>query len=350
MNTDKKMIFINLPEAFLRQISKKSKKSNQPKSLKNLCSSVFICGLFLLFFIPISAQTKITIPAESKVESEIISLGDIAEISGEKSESLRKISLGYAPNIGMTREIPRERIILSIAAAGFSSKEFSLNSPAMVRISRKGQEVEQNRIRETVETAIFNQFAESGIEVRIVRLDLPEKFDVPVGKVEFRTNISNIVNPFSPFALPVELRVNDKVFRRFAVNVELEAFAEILVADKDLAVNTKLSNANVRLEKRRLEKSPTNYLRDAEKLRGIYLIKHLPNGAEITTVSFASSIVIKSGDLVRIVGQSGKMQIIVNGEARTSGKIGDRIAVKNSQSNAIIQATVVDEGLVKLFF
>ena len=47
---------------------------------------------------------------------------------------------------------------------------------------------------------------------------------------------------FAPFALPVELRVNDKVFRRFAVNVEIEAFAEILVADKDLAVNTKLSN------------------------------------------------------------------------------------------------------------
>ncbi len=347
MNTDKKMTFTNLLAVFLQQIPK---KSNQPKSLINLCSSVFICGLLFLFFSAVSAQTKINVSAESKVENETISLGDIAEISGEKSESLRKISLGYAPNIGMTREIPKERIALSIAAAGFSAKEFSLNSPPIIRIRRIGQEVEQAQIRETIEKTVFNQFVESGIEIRIVRLNLPEKFDVPVGNVEFRTNISSIANPFSLFALPVELRVNDKVFRRFTVNVELEAFAKILVANKDLAVNTKLSGADVRLEKRRLEKSPTNYLRDAEKLRGIYLIKNLPNGAEITTDSFAASVVIKSGDLVRIVGQSGKMQIIVNGEARTSGKIGDRITVKNSQSNALIQATVIDEGLVKVFF
>lgn len=311
---------------------------------------MFICGLFLLFCLTISAQTKIKIPAESRVKNEIITLGDIAEISGNSVEVFNKISLGYAPNIGMTRDIPKNRIALSIAAAGFSSNEFSLNSPPIVKVRRAGQEIEQSLIRETVEKAIFDKFAESRIEVKIVRLDLPENLDVPVGEVELRANFSNIANPFSRFSLPLELRVNDKVFRRFSVNIELEAFAEILVADKDLAVNTRLSKADVRLEKRRIEKPLTNYLHDAEKLRGINLIKNLSNGAELTTDSFIQAVVVKSGDLVKIVGQSGQMQIIVNGEARTSGKIGDRIAVKNSQSNAIIQATVVDEGLVKVFF
>jgi flagella basal body P-ring formation protein FlgA len=250
----------------------------------------------------------------------------------------------------MTREIPVKKIALSINAAGFSGNEFSLNSPQIVRIKRLGQEVGQNLIRETIEKAVFEKFSESRIEARIVRLDLPENIDVPFGDLELRTNFSNIVNPFAPFSLSIELRVNDKVFKRFPVNVELEAIAEILVADKDLSASSKITKNDVRLEKRRLEKPLTNYLRDAEKLRGISLIKNLPNGAEITTDSFVSSVVIKAGDLVKIVGQSGKMQIIVSGEARTSGKIGDRIAVKNSQSNAVIQATVIDEGLVKVFF
>lgn len=350
MNTDKEKIFINLTDAIFQGILRKSTKSNQSQSMKHLYSSVFICGLIFLSFLDISAQTKINIAAEIKVKNEIITLGDIAKISGKDVENFNKISLGYAPNIGMTREIPKNRITLSIAAAGFSSNEFSLNAPLIVRIRRAGQEVEQSLIRETVENAISKQFAESRIEIKIVRLDLPENVDVPIGNVELRTNFSNIVNPFSKFSLPIELRVNDKVFRRFSVNVELEAFAEILVADKDLALNTKLSKTDVRLEKRRLEKPLTNYLRDVEKLRGIALIKNLPNGAEITTDSFVASVVVKSGDLVRIVGESGKMQIIINGEARNSGKIGDRIAVKNLQSNAIIQATVVDEGLVKVFF
>ncbi len=350
MNTDSKKILRYFAEAVLRQNSSISLKLNHSKSLENLCSSVFICGLLFLLSINIAAQTRISISAESKVKNEIITLGDIAEISGKDAEKLKKISLGYAPNIGLTREIPRGRISLAINAAGFSAKDFSLNSPPVIRIKRIGQQIDQNLIRETIEKAIFAQFAESRIELKIIRLDLPENIDTPVGNVEIRTTLLNIANPFAPFSLPVEIRVNDKLFRRLAVNVELEAFAEILVAGSDLAVNSKLTQSDVRLEKRRLEKSLSNYLRDAEKLRGIFLIRNLSNGAEITTDSFAASVVIKSGDLVRIVGQSGKMQIIVNGEARTSGKIGDRIAVKNLQSNAIIQATVIDEGLVKVFF
>ncbi len=350
MNTDNKINNKILQVFNFLQDSSFSRKIIIPKSLKNLCPSVFICGLLFLFSINIAAQTRVTISAEARVTNEIITLGDIAEISGKNAEIIRKISLGYAPNIGLTREIPRQRINLAINAAGFSAKDFLLNSPPIVRIQRIGQQIEQNLIRETVEKAIFAQFAESRIELKIIRLDLPEKIDTPVGNVEIRTSLVNITNPFAPFSLPVELRVNDKLFRRFSVNIELEAVAEILVADHDLTVNSKLTQNDVRLEKRRLEKSLSNYLRDAEKLRGIYLIKNLANGAEITTDSFAAAVVIKSGDLVRIVGQSGKMQIIVNGEARASGKIGDRINVKNSQSNAIIQATVIDEGLVKVFF
>ena len=102
----------------------------------------------------------------------------------------------------------------------------------------------------------------------------------------------------------------------------------MLVAAKNLETNAKITESDVQIEKRRLEKSLTSYLRDIEMLRGIKLIKNISIGAEITTDSVIAGVVVRSGDLVRIIGQSGKLQITVNGEARTSGKIGDRIAVK----------------------
>ena len=104
------------------------------------------------------------------------------------------------------------------------------------------------------------------------------------------------------------------------------------------------------LETRRLEKSLNNYLRDTEKLRGTVLLKNLSAGTELTTDAVAASYVIRAGDSVRIVGESGKMQIVVNGKAIASGRIGDRIAVKNLQSGTNLQAVVVDEGLVKVLF
>ena len=301
----------------------------------------------------VSAQSAISISVapESKVVNDIVLLSDIAEISaGDRSDALRQISLGYAPNIGMTRDIPRDRIELAIAATGISASEFTLKSPALVRIRRAGQLIEGEKVRAAVENAISRQFSESRVEFRIIRLDTPENFDAAVGDVEIRANLANVANPFAPFSVPVEIRVNDRIFRRFSVRAELEATVEILVANKDLAVNSKLSKDDVRIERRRIDKPLANYLRDPEMLRGIYLIKNLSGGMEITADSFAAAFVVKSGDLIRIVGQSGKMQITVNGEARSSGKIGDRIAVKNSQSNKIIQATVIDEGIVKVYF
>ena len=86
-------------------------------------------------------------------------------------------------------------------------------------------------------------------------------------------------------------------------------------------------------------------------LRGVKLIKNLPDGTELTTDCFIADVGYsrrRSGH--ESSADRGKLQITVNGEARASGKIGDRIAVKNSQSNAVIQAIVVDEGLVKIIF
>ncbi len=301
-----------------------------------------------------AAQTTLNIKlvAETVVENDTVTLGEIAQITGDAEKAVRvgKISLGYAPNVGMTRELTAGKIKMLIAAAGFSANEYLLVAPQVVSFRRAGQQINGEQMRQVVENAVLAQFSGRKVEARIIRLDVPEKIEVPLGKIEVRASISGIQNIFAPFSVSVEIRVNDAVFRRIPANIEIEAEGEVFVAARDLAINENIAETDVRLDKRRLVKPPINYLTDAEKLRGIRLIKNLAAGSELTTDTFVAGVVVRSGDAVRIVGQSGKLQITVSGIARTNGKIGDRISVKNSQSNAVIQATVVDEGLVKVFF
>ncbi len=303
---------------------------------------------------PAAAQTKIIVrvAVETVVENQTVNLGDIAQISGDERqiERLKNVSLGYAPNIGAVRELSRDRILLVISTAGYAPNDFRLESPPSVGIRRAAQEISRLDIRQAIENAVRNQISSDVIEARLVKVDLPEKIDAPLGKVEIRSNLAGVRNLFAPFSVAVEIRVNDAVFRRISVNAEIEASAEVFVAKKNLDAGAKISAADVRLEKRRIEKPLSFYLRDTEKLRGAKLIRNVAGGAEIVTDSLIAGVVIRAGDAVRIVGQSGKLEIIVNGEARGSGKIGDRIAVKNLQSNAFLQAVVVDEGLVKIFF
>ena len=316
-----------------------------------------IIVILVLIFLPaisVFAENRqiIRVSAETTVESDVVKLGNIAQIEGDaaKIDKLKMISLGYAPNVGALREISRQQISLAIAAAGFTESEIQLDSPAKILIRRAGQTISHEQFRETLEKFLADKFSGEKIEAQILRIDFPENLQVPKGTVEIRPNFSVVQNFFQPFSVPVEVRVDGKVFRRLSANIEIEAFTEIFIAVKDLSANSKLNELDVRLEKRRITKPITNYLRDKEKLRGLMIIKNLANGAEITSDSFISSVVIKNGDRVRLEAQSGKLKIIISGEARGSGKIGDRISVKNLQSGAILQATVVDEGLVRVLF
>lgn len=316
--------------------------------------SITVLVFFILTAISAFAENRpiIRVSAETTVENDIVKLANIAQILGETSqiERLRAVSLGYAPNVGSLREISRQQIVLAISAAGFSENDFVLDAPDKILIRRAGQSISQNQFRQEIESFLSNKFSTDKISAQIIKLELPENLQVQKGTLEIRPNFSMVQNFFQPFSVPVEIRVDGKVFRRTSANIEIEAFAEVLVAANDLTANLKITASDVRIEKRRIVKQITNYLRETDALRGLMLIKAINGGTAITSDSFISAVVIKNGDPVRVEAQSGKLKIIISGEARASGKIGDRIAVKNLQSGSILQAIVVDEGLVRVLF
>lgn len=316
---------------------------------------LFIAAIFLFLSFSASAAGKIVLrlSAETVIENETVTLGDIAEISGAGEETIKRlkaVSLGYAPNVGLTREMRKQDILLAVAAAGFAKTDFALDAPARVIVRRAAQIVSRDALREAVEKAVLTNFQNGDVTVKIVRLDLPTDARIPTGNTQIRASISGIANFFAPFSVSLEVSVEGKTARRFAATVSIEATAEILVAAKDLTKGEKVSEADARREIRRLEKPLNGYLRNAENLRGMILLKNISAGTEITTDAIAAGYVVRAGDPVRIVGASGKTQIILNGEARTSGRIGDRISVKNLQSGTILQAQVTDEGAVKIVF
>lgn len=313
--------------------------------------------IIIIFISSISAlaQNKavINLADETIIDGEQILIGEIAQISANEDSTrrLRKISLGFAPNIGMKREIFRNSVLMALAAAGFSPNDFTLNSSTKISVRRSSQIVEEDLIREAVEKAVIGNFQRENVEVKITKLQFPAKIELPKGKIEIIAAPMNGVRNFlAPFTVLLEIRLDGKTRHRTSANVEIEIFTEVLVMNKALETNERISETDVHKAKARLEKPLSNYLLDAEKLRGKKLLKSVSADEPLLATSIIADAVIRTGDSVKIVGQSGKMQIVVLGEARAAGRIGDRIPVKNSQSGIILQATVVEEGLVKITF
>ncbi len=317
--------------------------------------ATFAFVTFLVFGVnPAVGQTKtaIRISPESVIESDLIELGNISQITSGvgRLDRLRSISLGYAPNIGMTRELNRRQILLAINAAGFTENDITLVSPERVVVRRQGQNVSTEQIREVVERTLLDQLKADGIATRIVSFELGQGIQVPVGTVDIKVTSTGVRNIFARFPVAVEIRVDNQTVRRLAATVEIEAFADIYVAAKDLSVNTKLAPSDVRIERRRIQRPITHYLRDPNKLRGAMTIGAVPSGSELTADAIVAGVVVRLGDTVRIEAASNKIKIVINGEARANGRIGDRIAVKNTKSGAILQGVVIDEGIVRVLF
>jgi flagellar basal body P-ring formation protein FlgA len=319
--------------------------------MKNLLLTIIFLSLAITAFSQNKAVVNLT--NETTIDGEQILLGNIAQISAdeEKNKRLREISLGFSPNIGMKREIFRDTILLNIIAAGFSINDFTLQSSPKIIVYRSSQILSQDLMREAVEKAVLANFQSEKVETKITKLQLPEKILLPKGNIEvFAAPMSGVRNFLAPFTVLLEIKVDGKTRQRASANVEIETFAEVLVMNKNLSSNERITENDVRKAKVRLEKPLSNYLLEAAKLHGKKLIKNLSEDEPLLLTSIIPDAVIRTGDMVEIVGQSGKMQIIVQGEARANGRIGERIPVKNSQSGIILQATVVEEGLVKVKF
>lgn len=328
-------------------------KQFSPKT-RNLITVAALALSFVVFgsSFPGQAQTtaRVEVRPESTVEVARVTLGDIAAISGDAGAIVRlgKISLGYAPHIGMTREIRRDQVVMAIRTAGFSESEVRIDSQAINLVRRAGQVVDEQLIRAAVETEFFTKLRSENVTARLTRLSVPANIQVPAGQVEVRVNSASVRNIFLPFSVPVEIRVNGTLVRTVPATCEIEAYADVFRAAKDLSTGTVVGEGDLRHENARIDRPVSNYVRDLNTLRGAALTRGVWSGSALTRDSIAGVAVIKPGDPIRIEAGSGRMKIVVNGEAKASGRIGDRIAVKNSQTGTILQAFVVDKGIVKV--
>jgi flagellar basal body P-ring formation protein FlgA len=321
------------------------------------CLLLFASCLPLVVAQAQTSHVTVRVAAETRARGERLTLGDVAEVTGSDQEvvtRLRQVALGYAPGVGVVRELTREQTRLALAAAGFGETAVRLEAPAVTLVKRASQQVDAALIREAVERAALADLQAHGATARLVRLDLPPAVEVPEGKVEARASLGSVRDIYAPFTVSVDLWMEGRVVRRLSATAQVEAYAPVLVAARTLAANTRLRADGFALEVRRLNRPLSAYVLDAGRLRGMAVREPIARGEAITRDLLVAEIVVKPGDQVRVIGESvsapSALQITVSGEARAAGRVGDRVQVRNLQSGNLLQAVVVDEGVVRVRF
>lgn len=183
------------------------------------------------------------------------------------------------------------------------------------------------------------------------RIEFPAKLPTVNLKGE---NISYDVTPFGRATLIGSCNFQVLFFRdgvqveRYQVRVNIEVQESYVVSTRVIERNAIISAADVQTLRRWVRRPSPQVIADAEEIVGKRLTANLVPNQEVKRSMIREPIVIKRGEMVRIVLDNGPMSLMATGVAEEAGVDRQRIRVRNLSSQKVFFAKVVSEGLVKV--
>jgi flagellar basal body P-ring formation protein FlgA len=132
--------------------------------------------------------------------------------------------------------------------------------------------------------------------------------------------------------------------------VPIRSYKDVLVLSKPLRRNEVIRFEHLATETRDIATLQQGYLLDPAEVINKQTVRNLAAGSVLNKLNYVELTLIKRGERVNI--QSGKDGLLISaaGIAMTDGAKGERINVKNIASQRVIQAVVVDAGVVSVYF
>jgi len=132
------------------------------------------------------------------------------------------------------------------------------------------------------------------------------------------------------------------------VPVRVQIFANILVAARPLARGVPLTPTDITVSRQDLAAVAGNALTDASQAVGKRLRYPVATGAALNAGLLDLPPLVKRGQTVTIVSAGQGLEVRASGEALADGTSGETIRVRNLLTKKIIQATVLETGLVRV--
>ena len=132
--------------------------------------------------------------------------------------------------------------------------------------------------------------------------------------------------------------------------VIVRSFEAVLVLTKSLARHDRIGPDYLTSETRDTSTLQQGYLTDPQEILDKQATRFIPAGSVLYKSHYSEPTLVKRGERVSIKSGKPGLTITSIGVAMMDGIKGQQINVKNASSQRVIQATVVDPGLLNVFF
>jgi len=296
------------------------------------------------FFVPFVSGEVVSIGEQVEVDSETMSLGDIAQILPANPQ-IAGVPIGYAPYPGHYRWITKPDIENYLHKWGLD-QQVEIRMDKRVLVTRDSQQVEPEMIEEKV-----RQFLDSlnpGFQITVQKIQIPGEFFLPVGPLDISIDSpASSVSRLSGLSLKLDFLSMGKRVKSQWVRVDAVAEAPVVIIKRSVPYGHVLRPSDVEIEVRQFDRLEGMFTAENEVI-GSVAKRSLLEGEILTQRDLKEAMLVSRGDVVTLLVRGPAFLVSALGRARDSGSRGDAVVIENLDSKQLVHATVVGDKTVEV--
>lgn len=179
--------------------------------------------------------------------------------------------------------------------------------------------------------------------------------EVSVGNLDRRLRLNRCNDPveFTPRDssgtggnISVQVKCQTQGGWTLHIPAQVSVFRSIPVAMRDLARGEQISASDIQWETINISLLRQSYLLETKEIIGLEVKRNIGLGSPFLSASLDAPKVIYRGETVDLESSVGGINVSASGTALTDGRLGQKIRVRNNQSDRVVTGTVVASGKV----
>lgn len=309
-----------------------------------------LCLLAMMLLPATAGALEVRFLPKAQVDGQQITLGEIAsfepESAGQKLAGVRLFEAPQGGEIEVHKAATLKAYVLDAVPSGTS---ISWSGSETVAVHRHGRLIKGEDVAKLVESYLQDQEEKlTATHLDFSPENLPDPFTVEQGELTHKVIPSNEDVVGSRYFI-VRFRLDGRLVRNVNVRGELDATAPVVTAARDLDRGTRLGKGDLELREKDITRSGEVFT-SVDEAAGKRVKRGIDSGDIVERRKVARPILVKRGEVVTMEASKGSMLITAKGVARSKGKEGETIKVRNTGSQKEILCEVVGSGRVQVEF
>jgi flagella basal body P-ring formation protein FlgA len=292
------------------------------------------------------SENTVVLHQEVYVKGPAVYLSDVADIKGDAATVLGDIELTPAASPGRSRRVDAALVRTRLRDAGIDPSEVSFDGARSVVAKTLYLDLTKEMIAEDLRMFIMGEMPWAPEDAVIDITASGSNTVIPDGDVVIVWRAAPQYRWAGSGTFRGEIHVDGVQQTTLVGRANIDAYVDVVVAQRDLPRGKLLSATDFRIEKRVMSKLTRSPLDDIEAAVGSLARNPIYPGDVVTTRHLRPRVLIKRNTLATVQTQIGSLMVTGRARALTDGHAGDAIMLVNPQSKKEITGVVQADGTV----